>query len=65
MSSAVAAKSAFRSAPGGHAGHRRDARDRLFLDVRTDIAGQTALSAAVWLVLFYVLRGWRARNATR
>jgi len=29
----------------------------LFLDVRTDIAGQTALSAAVWLVLFYVLRG--------
>jgi len=28
----------------------------LFVDVRTDIAGQTALSAAVWLVLFYVLR---------
>jgi hypothetical protein len=29
----------------------------LFFDVLTDIAGQTALSAAVWLVLFYVLRG--------
>jgi len=29
----------------------------LFLDVRTDIAGQTALSAGIWLVLFYVLRG--------
>ena len=29
----------------------------LFFDVLTAIAGQTALSAAVWLVLFYVLRG--------
>ena len=29
----------------------------LFVDARTDIAGQTALSAAVWLVLFYVLKG--------
>jgi hypothetical protein len=29
----------------------------LFVDVRTDIAGQTALSAVVWVVLFYVLRG--------
>ena len=29
----------------------------LWVDVQTDIAGQTALSAAVWLVLFYVLRG--------
>jgi hypothetical protein len=28
----------------------------LFVDARTDIAGQAALSAAVWLVLFYVLR---------
>ena len=29
----------------------------LLVDVHTDIAGQTALSAAVWMVLFYVLRG--------
>src|SRR5262249_43343927 len=29
----------------------------LYLDVRTDLAGQTALGLAVWLVLFYVLRG--------
>ena len=29
----------------------------LFADARTDIAGQTALSALVWVVLFYVLRG--------
>ena len=28
----------------------------LLVDVHTDIAGQTALSAAVWMVLFYVLR---------
>jgi hypothetical protein len=28
----------------------------LFVDVLTDIAGQTALSLAVWAVLFYVLR---------
>jgi hypothetical protein len=29
----------------------------LLVDVHTDIAGQTALSAAVWTVLFYVLKG--------
>jgi hypothetical protein len=29
----------------------------LLVDMQTDIAGQTALSAAVWVVLFYVLRG--------
>lgn len=29
----------------------------LLVDIHTDIAGQTALSAAVWTVLFYVLRG--------
>ena len=29
----------------------------LYIDVLTDIAGQTALGLAVWLVLFYVLRG--------
>ena len=29
----------------------------LFFDLLTDIAGQTALSAAVWLALFHVLRG--------
>jgi len=29
----------------------------LVIDMHTDIAGQTALSAAVWVVLFYVLRG--------
>lgn len=29
----------------------------LFVDVRTDIAGQTALSALVWAVLFYALKG--------
>jgi hypothetical protein len=29
----------------------------LYIDVLTDIAGQTALGIAVWLVLFYVLRG--------
>jgi len=29
----------------------------LLVDVHTDLAGQTALSAAVWMVLFYVLRG--------
>lgn len=29
----------------------------LYFDVLTDIAGQTALSAAVWLALFYVRRG--------
>lgn len=29
----------------------------LFIDVHTDIAGQAAVSAMVWLVLFYVLRG--------
>ena len=28
----------------------------LLVDVHTDITGQTALSAAVWMVLFYVLR---------
>ena len=28
----------------------------LLIDMHTDIAGQTAMSAAVWLVLFYVLR---------
>jgi hypothetical protein len=28
----------------------------LLVDVHTDLAGQTALSAAVWMVLFYVLR---------
>jgi hypothetical protein len=28
----------------------------LLVDVHTDIAGQTALSVAVWMVLFYVLR---------
>jgi hypothetical protein len=28
----------------------------LLVDMHTDIAGQTALSAAVWMVLFYVLR---------
>jgi hypothetical protein len=28
----------------------------LFVDVRTDLVGQAALSALVWLVLFYVLR---------
>ena len=29
----------------------------LLIDMHTDIAGQTAMSAAVWVVLFYVLRG--------
>ena len=29
----------------------------LYFDILTDIAGQTALSAAVWLALFYVARG--------
>jgi hypothetical protein len=29
----------------------------LYLDIRTDITGQTALGFAVWLVLFWVLRG--------
>lgn len=29
----------------------------LLIDMHTDIAGQTALSAAVWVVLFYILRG--------
>jgi len=29
----------------------------LYIDVLTDIAGQTVLGLAVWLVLFYVLRG--------
>jgi len=29
----------------------------LYIDVLTDLAGQTALGLAVWLVLFYVLRG--------
>jgi hypothetical protein len=29
----------------------------LYLDVRTDIPGQTAVGLAVWLVLFYILKG--------
>lgn len=29
----------------------------LYLDVRTDVPGQAGVSAVVWLVLFYLLRG--------
>jgi len=35
----------------------------LYLDVRTDVPGQIGVSAVVWLVLFYLLRG--AADETR
>jgi hypothetical protein len=57
MSSVVAARPASGALPADTLVIVATLAIGLFVDVRTDIAGQTALSAAVWLVLFYVLRG--------
>lgn len=57
MDTALAARPAYGARPGDAVVIVATLVAGLLVDVHTDLAGQIALSAAVWGVLFYVLRG--------